>query len=66
MRQDGVALFEALAASGLRSIRYAKEAGGFRSIIANDLSRAAVESMKTNIEHNEVSHLISTSENDAT
>ncbi|KAK2710527.1 tRNA (guanine(26)-N(2))-dimethyltransferase-like isoform X3 [Artemia franciscana] len=64
--EDGVALLEALAASGLRSIRYAKEAGGFRSIIANDLSRAAVESMKTNIEYNEVSHLISTSENDAT
>lgn len=37
--EDGLRILEALAASGLRSIRYAKEVGGIREIIANDLSK---------------------------
>lgn len=35
---NGVRILEALAASGLRSIRYAKEIRGIKEIIANDLS----------------------------
>jgi tRNA G26 N,N-dimethylase Trm1 len=40
-------LFElqALAASGLRSIRFAREIPGLKSIVANDWSKQAVESI---------------------
>ncbi|KAH8378181.1 hypothetical protein KR093_009887 [Drosophila rubida] len=62
---DGMRILEALAATGLRSIRYAQEIAGVRQIIANDLSRQAVESINTNVLHNEVEHLIETSHADA-
>ena len=42
-------LLEALAATGLRSIRYAKEIPLLRWVIANDLSPTAVEAMKRNV-----------------
>lgn len=58
-------MLEALSASGLRSIRYAKEVGGLKNILANDLSSSAVESIKTNSQMNEVSHLITPNEGDA-
>eukprot|EP00195_Chlamydomonas_chlamydogama_P004170 CAMPEP_0202922836 /NCGR_PEP_ID=MMETSP1392-20130828/78133_1 /ASSEMBLY_ACC=CAM_ASM_000868 /TAXON_ID=225041 /ORGANISM="Chlamydomonas chlamydogama, Strain SAG 11-48b" /LENGTH=576 /DNA_ID=CAMNT_0049616487 /DNA_START=1623 /DNA_END=3353 /DNA_ORIENTATION=+ len=48
----GARLLEGLAASGLRSIRYALEIPGVSRIDANDLDRAVVESMKRNIEFN--------------
>lgn len=48
-------LAEALAASGLRSIRYAKELDEELSqIIANDMSADAVESIKRNCEFNDI------------
>ena len=55
----GVAILEALAASGLRSIRFAKELSGVKSIVANDWSRQAVESIERNVDHNKVGHLVS-------
>ncbi|CAA7271664.1 unnamed protein product [Cyclocybe aegerita] len=45
-------ILEALSATGLRSIRYAKEIPLVKYIIANDLSPAAVEVMKRNIRLN--------------
>lgn len=42
-------IFEGLAATGLRSIRYAREIPGVR-IIANDLDSLAVDSIRRNIE----------------
>lgn len=59
-------VLEALAASGLRSIRYAKEVGGIKNIVANDLSTTAVDSIKLNSKANEVTHLITPNEGDAT
>lgn len=59
-------VLEALAASGLRSIRYAKEVGGIKKIVANDLSTTAVNSIKLNSRTNEVTHLITVNEGDAT
>ncbi|TDG49477.1 hypothetical protein AWZ03_004160 [Drosophila navojoa] len=63
--EDGMRILEALAATGLRSIRYAQEIAGVRQIVANDLSKQAVESIKTNVQHNGVEHLIETSHADA-
>ncbi|PPQ98817.1 hypothetical protein CVT24_003371 [Panaeolus cyanescens] len=45
-------ILEALSATGLRSIRYAKEIPLVKYVIANDLSPAAVEAMKRNVEIN--------------
>lgn len=42
-------LLEALSATGLRSIRYAKEIPLLRWVLANDLSPTAVEMMKRNV-----------------
>ncbi|KAI8063518.1 N2,N2-dimethylguanosine tRNA methyltransferase [Gongronella butleri] len=47
-------ILEALAATGLRSIRYAKEIPHLRHVIANDLLPDAVESIKRNVQYNEV------------
>ncbi|RHY33853.1 hypothetical protein DYB32_001366 [Aphanomyces invadans] len=51
----GLKIFEALAASGLRSIRYLQEIEGVKSILVNDLEPAAVISIKRNIEYNHLS-----------
>ncbi|XP_061472676.1 tRNA (guanine(26)-N(2))-dimethyltransferase [Rhineura floridana] len=56
--QDGVRVLEALAASGLRSIRFAKEVPGLQSVVANDLSAKAVELITQNIQLNDVEHLV--------
>jgi tRNA (guanine26-N2/guanine27-N2)-dimethyltransferase len=45
-------ILDALSASGLRALRYAKELPFATSITANDLSADAVASIKVNIEHN--------------
>ncbi|XP_045624575.1 tRNA (guanine(26)-N(2))-dimethyltransferase [Procambarus clarkii] len=63
--EDGIRILEGLAASGLRSIRYAKEVGGVKEIIANDISNQALECMKTNIDHNKVGDIVIPSHNDA-
>jgi len=62
---DGITILEALAASGLRSVRYAKEIPGVKSIIANDASTQAVESISRNIKYNKVEHIVTANEDDA-
>ncbi|GAA5870511.1 hypothetical protein JCM1840_004786 [Sporobolomyces johnsonii] len=45
-------LLEALSATGLRAIRYAKEIPLLRYVVANDLSASAVEDIRRNISYN--------------
>ena len=52
--QEKASTLEALAASGLRSIRYWKEIPNIRRIIINDIADAAVESMKDNLAYNNI------------
>ena len=54
MAEDGLYIFEAFAASGLRSIRYWKEIPNIRRLIINDIADAAVQSMKDNLMYNHV------------
>lgn len=63
--QKGISIVECLAASGLRSIRYAKELSGVRRIIANDLADEAVESIQRNVKFNNVEHIVEPSHQDA-
>lgn len=62
----GLSILEALSATGLRSIRYAKEIPGVKEIIANDISLKAVNDIKNNVNLNKVEHLVSPSHQDAT
>ncbi len=54
LKFDGLRIFEALSASGLRSIRYFKEIPNIASIHVNDLDPAAVAAIKRNIQFNEL------------
>ena len=60
-----VRLMEGLAATGLRSIRYALEIDGIGEIVANDISKTAVENIERNVGHNKVDSIIKPSLNDA-
>ena len=60
-----ISILEGLAATGLRSIRYALEIDGIDKIIANDFSAAAFENIKRNIEHNFVGNIVEPSLCDA-
>ncbi|KAJ9656532.1 RNA methyltransferase tRNA(m5U54)methyltransferase [Neophaeococcomyces mojaviensis] len=51
-RQVPFTILDALSASGLRAIRYAKEIPFASAIIANDLLSDAVEAINLNIKHN--------------
>lgn len=51
IQKGGLRVLEALSATGLRSIRYAIEVPGIKQIIANDLSTAAVKSIRENIRY---------------
>ncbi|KAM4749549.1 tRNA (guanine(26)-N(2))-dimethyltransferase [Rhinophrynus dorsalis] len=62
---EGLRVLEGLAASGLRSIRFAREVPGLHSIIANDFSASAVELIKRNIQFNGVGDLVTASYSDA-
>ncbi|ROT76808.1 hypothetical protein C7M84_004623 [Penaeus vannamei] len=62
---EGIRILEALAASGLRSIRYAHEVGGVVEIVANDFSKQAVECIERNITHNKVEDIVTSSYSDA-
>lgn len=61
----GFVVFEGLAASGLRSIRYALEIPGIEKVIATDISIDAVKLMQKNIEENHVSGLVESLQMDA-
>jgi tRNA (guanine26-N2/guanine27-N2)-dimethyltransferase len=63
---EGLTILEALSATGLRSIRYAKEIPNVKKIIANDLSKSAVASIERNIKHNKVEDKVVSSHADAT
>lgn len=52
--EDGLVVLDALAASGLRSIRYFKEVPGVKKVIVNDLEEAAVEQAHRNVAYNNV------------
>ena len=45
-------ILEALAASGLRALRYAREVAGVGEVVANDNDAAAVEHIRRNVRHN--------------
>ena len=62
---EGIRILEGLSATGLRAIRYAKEIPGVREVVANDFSKAAVESIQRNITHNQVADLVTASHGDA-
>ena len=47
-------VLDALSATGLRALRYAKEIPHVTSVTANDLSSSATASIKLNIRHNEL------------
>ena len=51
-------ILDALSATGLRALRYAKEIPFATSITSNDMSRNAVESIKLNIKHNKLEDTI--------
>lgn len=63
--EDGIRILEGLSASGLRSIRYAKEIPGVQEVVANDFSARAVENIKRNIKHNGVEDRVTPSHADA-
>ena len=62
----GLKILEAFSASGLRSIRYAKEIVSYddeaeplvAEIVSNDISKKAVERIEFNIKQNEVGHIV--------
>ena len=51
-------ILDALSATGLRALRYAKEIPSTTSITANDLSHSATASIKLNVRHNGLSDKI--------
>jgi tRNA (guanine26-N2/guanine27-N2)-dimethyltransferase len=58
-------ILDALSATGLRALRYAKEIPFVTTIVANDLSGSAIRSMKLNIDHNGVEKLVHPHNGDA-
>nr|XP_011709705.1 tRNA (guanine(26)-N(2))-dimethyltransferase isoform X2 [Macaca nemestrina] len=63
--EEGLHVLEGLAASGLRSIRFALEVPGLRSVVANDTSARAVDLIRRNVQLNDVAHLVQPSQADA-
>jgi len=51
---DGIAILEALAATGLRSVRYLKEIESVKTLIANDIDPTATELMQKNFDFNSI------------
>jgi tRNA (guanine26-N2/guanine27-N2)-dimethyltransferase len=47
-----ITILEALAATGLRTVRYLKEIDSIEKMVSNDWDPAAVELMKKNISYN--------------
>jgi tRNA (guanine26-N2/guanine27-N2)-dimethyltransferase len=45
-------VLEALAASGLRSVRYAKEIPRLKQVVCNDIELDAMEAIKRNVKYN--------------
>ncbi|KAI6190670.1 TRNA (guanine(26)-N(2))-dimethyltransferase [Aphelenchoides bicaudatus] len=62
----GFQVLDALSASGLRALRFAKEVPGLTRVVANDFSEGAVEIIKNNVEVNGVKDLVTVTYSDAT
>jgi len=58
-------VLDALSASGLRALRYAHEIPFLTSVTSNDLLKSAVESIKLNVQHNNLESKIKVSHDDA-
>jgi len=58
-------ILDALSATGLRALRYAKEIPTVTSVTANDLSASATASIKLNVSHNKLSDKIIPTTSDA-
>lgn len=52
---DNFTILEALSASGLRSVRYAKEIPKLKQVVCNDIETDAIESIKRNVKYNGLS-----------
>lgn len=64
-RPNPFTILDALSASGLRAIRYAKEIPFATTVIANDLLPEAVDAINLNIEHNELKEKVFSNVGDA-
>ena len=53
--KDGARILEALSATGIRAIRYAKEIDGIEYVIANDMDKNAVDEIRRNVSRNGLS-----------
>ncbi|GIX70473.1 hypothetical protein CDAR_280601 [Caerostris darwini] len=62
---SGIRILEALSASGLRSIRFAKELPNLEKIVANDRNIQAFLSIQRNIKHNKVENIVEAANEDA-
>lgn len=62
---NNITIIEALSATGLRAIRYGKEIPGVKKVIANDISKSAVEAIEQNIQHNSASDSVVANHDDA-
>lgn len=51
---EGIRILDALAATALRSIRYAKEIPGVKEVVVNDLDGAAIQAARRNIDFNQI------------
>jgi tRNA (guanine26-N2/guanine27-N2)-dimethyltransferase len=51
-KEDGITILDALAASGLRSVRYWNEIPGVKHVTINDLEEAATERARDNLQRN--------------
>ena len=63
--ENGIRIFEGLAASGLRSVRFGLEIPGVKEVIANDFDKNAVSFIQKNIEKNNLQGLVKSSCGDA-
>jgi tRNA (guanine26-N2/guanine27-N2)-dimethyltransferase len=61
----GVRILEALSATGLRAVRYAREIAGVEAILANDLDADAVKLIGLNVADNHVESIVQVSHGDA-
>lgn len=64
-KKKSIRILEALSASGLRAIRYAKEVDGIETIYANDLDSKAVDLIKKNVSLNKEEKKIIITQEDA-
>ena len=55
---DPLIIYEGLSATGLRSVRYAKEVEKVKAIYANDFDKAAFECISNNVKSNDVSETV--------